>query len=224
LLVATTQTHGEHASRHYFFSIGNGRIAFFSWPDAELPPRKDSGVPGTAAVRPRLDRRRLRRRPRGAARATGRRRCRRQRGRRPQRHPVGVRHGPERTASRWSSPSPSGISTPSPGSPTRPRAGGAGTDTGRRLAVSRTWLSSAAVERTIAAPADVLYHLITEITSTGERSNECRRTRWLGPARGEAIVGARVRGHNRSRGVRWSRVCGVIEAHPGRAFAFPDHS
>jgi catechol 2,3-dioxygenase-like lactoylglutathione lyase family enzyme len=46
-LVVTTQTHGEHASRHYFFSIGNGCIAFFEWPDAELPPRKDSGVPGT---------------------------------------------------------------------------------------------------------------------------------------------------------------------------------
>lgn len=86
--------------------------------------------------------------------------------------------------------------------------------------MTRTWLTSAAVERTIDAPADALYELITDITSTGERSNECRRAKWLSPSPGEALVGARFRGHNRSRGVRWSRVCEVIEAHPGRAFAF----
>jgi catechol 2,3-dioxygenase-like lactoylglutathione lyase family enzyme len=34
--------------RHYFFSIGPGAaIAFFEWPDAELPPRKDSGIPAS---------------------------------------------------------------------------------------------------------------------------------------------------------------------------------
>ena len=53
-----------------------------------------------------------------------------------------------------------------------------------------------------------------------ERSNECRRAKWLSPAPDEALVGARFRGHNRSRGFRWSRVCEVIEADPGRAFAF----
>ena len=32
--------------RHYFFGIGpRSAIAFFEWPDVELPPRKDSGVP-----------------------------------------------------------------------------------------------------------------------------------------------------------------------------------
>ena len=86
--------------------------------------------------------------------------------------------------------------------------------------MTRTWLTSAAVERKIDAPADALYQLITDITSTGERSNECRRAKWLSPAPDEALVGARFRGHNRSRGFRWSRVCEVIEADPGRAFAF----
>lgn len=34
--------------RHYFFSLGPAStIAFFEWPDIELPPRKDSGVPAT---------------------------------------------------------------------------------------------------------------------------------------------------------------------------------
>ncbi len=32
--------------RHYFFSLGPGScLAFFEWPDVELPPRKDSGTP-----------------------------------------------------------------------------------------------------------------------------------------------------------------------------------
>lgn len=43
-LVGTVST----PARHYFFSIGPGAaIAFFEWPDAELPPRKDSGVPAS---------------------------------------------------------------------------------------------------------------------------------------------------------------------------------
>lgn len=90
----------------------------------------------------------------------------------------------------------------------------------------RTWLNEAAVERTIEAPADDLYRLITDVTSTGNRSEECIRAAWLPGGPGEATVGARFRGHNRSRLARWSRVCEVIEAHPGKAFAFrtlPEH-
>jgi catechol 2,3-dioxygenase-like lactoylglutathione lyase family enzyme len=34
--------------RHYFLSLGPGStLAFFEWPDAEMPPRKDSGVPAS---------------------------------------------------------------------------------------------------------------------------------------------------------------------------------
>ena len=44
-LVATVSTPD---GRHYFFSIGSGAaIAFFEWPDVELPARKDAGVPGS---------------------------------------------------------------------------------------------------------------------------------------------------------------------------------
>ena len=34
--------------RHYFFSLGPGScLAFFEWPEVELPPRKDAGVPAS---------------------------------------------------------------------------------------------------------------------------------------------------------------------------------
>ncbi len=36
---------GRPGMRHYFFSIGPGStIAFFEWPNIQLPPRKDAGV------------------------------------------------------------------------------------------------------------------------------------------------------------------------------------
>ena len=39
---------GGQRMRHYFFSLGPGScLAFFQWPDVELPPRKDSGVPAS---------------------------------------------------------------------------------------------------------------------------------------------------------------------------------
>lgn len=37
---------GGQSIRHYFFSIGPGScVAFFEWPDVDMPPRKDSGEP-----------------------------------------------------------------------------------------------------------------------------------------------------------------------------------
>jgi hypothetical protein len=85
--------------------------------------------------------------------------------------------------------------------------------------VPRTWLTSGSVERVIEAPAQQLYALVSDVTSTGERSTECHRVEWLGGSR-VAAVGSRFRGHNRSRLARWSRTCEVIAAEPGRAFAF----
>ena len=39
---------GDERIRHYFFSLGSGScVAFFEWPDAELPPTKASGVPAS---------------------------------------------------------------------------------------------------------------------------------------------------------------------------------
>ena len=45
-LVGTMGNNEKYAHRHYFLSIGRGAsIAFFEWPEVELPPRKDSGIP-----------------------------------------------------------------------------------------------------------------------------------------------------------------------------------
>jgi catechol 2,3-dioxygenase-like lactoylglutathione lyase family enzyme len=48
-LVGTTGNRDDgYPHRHYFLSIGRGAsIAFFEWKDAELPRRKDSGVPAS---------------------------------------------------------------------------------------------------------------------------------------------------------------------------------
>jgi catechol 2,3-dioxygenase-like lactoylglutathione lyase family enzyme len=48
-LVGTTGDPGaDYPYRHYFFSLGPGStLAFFEWPDVELPPRKDSGIPAS---------------------------------------------------------------------------------------------------------------------------------------------------------------------------------
>lgn len=71
----------------------------------------------------------------------------------------------------------------------------------------------------IAAPADAIYDLVADVTSTGERSPECRRVEWLGePAK--AVVGARFRGHNRWRGFRWSRSATIARADRGQEFVF----
>ncbi len=86
--------------------------------------------------------------------------------------------------------------------------------------MSRQWLRSGSVERLIAADPDAIYRKVTDVTSTGERSEECRRAEWLGGDPQHVTVGARFRGYNRWRLARWSRVCEVVEASPGRVFAF----
>jgi hypothetical protein len=85
--------------------------------------------------------------------------------------------------------------------------------------MARTWLSHGSVERVVAAPPDVVYRTISDVTSTGERSQECRRVEWLDGATAP-VLGARFRGYNRTGLARWSRVCEVVEAEPGTVFAF----
>jgi len=71
----------------------------------------------------------------------------------------------------------------------------------------------------IDAPAERVWALLADVTRMGEWSPETRSCRWLGePARPE--VGARFAGRNHHRGRRWSTVCTVTAAEPGREFAF----
>jgi uncharacterized protein YndB with AHSA1/START domain len=74
----------------------------------------------------------------------------------------------------------------------------------------------------IAAPAELVYDLVTDVVDLPRWAAETARCRWLGGAT-EAAVGARFRGQNRNRHRRWSTTCKVIAADPGRRFAFQVH-
>jgi uncharacterized protein YndB with AHSA1/START domain len=71
----------------------------------------------------------------------------------------------------------------------------------------------------IAAPPDRVYQLVSDLTRMGQWSPECYRCEWLGGANGPA-VGARFKGYNRRNWLRWSTICTVTQAEPGRAFTF----
>ena len=69
-----------------------------------------------------------------------------------------------------------------------------------------------------AAPADV-YTAISDVTRMGEWSQECHRCEWHEDVDGPA-VGATFDGHNRNGDHEWTTQGRVVEADPGRAFAF----
>jgi uncharacterized protein YndB with AHSA1/START domain len=73
----------------------------------------------------------------------------------------------------------------------------------------------------LAAPADRVWDLVSDVTRVGEFSPETFEAEWLDGAGGPA-VGARFRGHVRRNGrgpVYWT-VCTVTACDPGREFAF----
>ena len=75
------------------------------------------------------------------------------------------------------------------------------------------------VEEVIAAPAEVLYELVSDVTRMGEWSPETTSCRWVGGATGPRM-GARFRGSNRNGWRRWSTACTVVAAEPGSRFSF----
>jgi hypothetical protein len=86
--------------------------------------------------------------------------------------------------------------------------------------MARPWRSGGSVEHVIHANPEAVYAVIADVTSTGDRSTECHSVEWLAGGPHEPVVGARFRGHNRFRVARWSRVCEIVAAEPGEAFAF----
>jgi iron-sulfur cluster repair protein YtfE (RIC family) len=64
-----------------------------------------------------------------------------------------------------------------------------------------------------------LYDVVADVTRIGERSAECHTAQWL-PGPPPRTVGARFRGRNKSGGFRWSRVCEIVTADLGHAFAY----
>jgi uncharacterized protein YndB with AHSA1/START domain len=71
----------------------------------------------------------------------------------------------------------------------------------------------------IAAPPELVYDLITDVTHMGEWSPECYRCEWLEGANPPSI-GARFRGYNRRGAYRWERTAVVDTAERGREFTF----
>lgn len=75
------------------------------------------------------------------------------------------------------------------------------------------------VERTIAAPPERVWSMISDVTRMGEWSPETTACEWRKGATAPA-PGARFRGRNRYGKKTWSTDCVVIEADPGRSFSF----
>jgi uncharacterized protein YndB with AHSA1/START domain len=71
----------------------------------------------------------------------------------------------------------------------------------------------------IEASPEALYELITDPSQMGRLSPECTGGSWVGGATGPA-VGAVFKGHNKRGLARWSTKNHVVEAEPGRAYAF----
>jgi hypothetical protein len=71
----------------------------------------------------------------------------------------------------------------------------------------------------IAAPPDLVYDLIADVTRMGEWSPECYRCEWLDGATA-AAPGVRFRGYNRLGRLRWKRTAVVDTADRGREFSF----
>ncbi len=79
--------------------------------------------------------------------------------------------------------------------------------------------SADTVSLRIAAPAERLYGIVTDVAQMGRLSPECTGGRWLAGASGPA-VGARFKGTNKRGIARWSTTNEVVAAVPGQEFAF----
>jgi uncharacterized protein YndB with AHSA1/START domain len=75
------------------------------------------------------------------------------------------------------------------------------------------------VTREIAAPAEQVWAMVSDVTRMGEWSPETEGATWLGGATG-AAPGAKFRGSNRNGKKHWNTVATVADADPGRSFSF----
>lgn len=64
--------------------------------------------------------------------------------------------------------------------------------------MAREWRTGGSVELIIDAAPDEVYRTISDVTSTGDRSGECRSAEWMPGSAARPVVGARFRGRNRS--------------------------
>ncbi len=75
------------------------------------------------------------------------------------------------------------------------------------------------IARDIAAHPHVVYAAISDVTRMGEWSEECYACDWHAGF-DHAAIGATFDGHNRNGANEWTSQGKIIEADPGRSFAF----
>jgi uncharacterized protein YndB with AHSA1/START domain len=75
------------------------------------------------------------------------------------------------------------------------------------------------ISRDIAASPEQVYAAISDVTRMGEWSEECHACEWH-EGHSAPIVGACFDGHNRQGEHEWITQAKIVEADPGRAFAF----
>lgn len=75
------------------------------------------------------------------------------------------------------------------------------------------------ITRDMAVPAQAVYAAISDVTRMGEWSEECYACEWH-EGSDAPRVGATFDGHNRHGEHTWTTQGRIIEADPGRAFAF----
>ena len=75
------------------------------------------------------------------------------------------------------------------------------------------------VSRDVAAPADAVWKMVSDLSRMGEWSPENEGGAWIKGATGPA-PGAAFRGANRHGGKSWKTVAKVVDAEPGRRFSF----
>jgi uncharacterized protein YndB with AHSA1/START domain len=75
------------------------------------------------------------------------------------------------------------------------------------------------ITRDIAVHPDVVYDAISDISRMGEWSEECHACEWHSGF-DRLVVGATFDGHNRNGDHEWTTQGKIIEANPGRSFAF----
>ena len=78
---------------------------------------------------------------------------------------------------------------------------------------------SVSVERDIAAPAETVWAMVSDVTRMSEWSPETVDCEWIGGATGP-VVGASFRGTNENGKKSWKTKCTVVAAEPAKSFAF----
>ena len=89
--------------------------------------------------------------------------------------------------------------------------------------MSDATVTTISVSREIAAPAEVVWGMISDVPRMGEWSPETTGCEWSGGVE-RAAVGAKFVGRNVNGAKKWNTACTVTDCEPGSVFAFDSKS